>query len=135
MSYIKEGTKRGLLGILSALFLSYTVLVLSTLNADIITFDTGVLSQQYLMYGLSGFYFAFISIIFSIEEWSILKQLTTHIVSTLPFLPIAYVSGMMPDSAFGITSFVGIYLSSYLVSFIIYKMHLKKQMKLINESL
>jgi len=135
MSYIKEGTRRGLIGILMGLFLSYTMFLLASLQHDVISIESSVFIKQYAMYGISGFYFAFISIIFSIEDWSVLKQFITHVIFTLPFLPIAHVIGMMPNTTFGRASFTGLYLSGYVVSFIIYKIYLKKQAQLINASL
>jgi len=135
MSYIKEGTRRGLIGILMGLFLSYTMFLLASLQHDVISIESSAFIKQYAMYGISGFYFAFISIIFSIEDWSVLKQFITHVICTLPFLPIAYTIKMMPNTTFGIVSFTGFYLSGYAVSFIIYKVYLKKQAQLINASL
>ncbi len=123
MNYLSEGTRRGVIGVLSALFLSYTTLLLATLNQDKVTLDVAIFSKQYLMYGLSGFYFAFLSIIFSIKDWQVSKKFMVHILFTLPFLPIAYVTEFMPHTAFGITSFVGMYLLSYSFSFIAYKVY------------
>ncbi|MBI9014172.1 MAG: DUF3021 domain-containing protein [Clostridiales bacterium] len=135
MSYIKEGTRRGLIGILMGLFLSYTMFLLASLQHDVISIESSVFIKQYMMYAISGFYFAFISIIFSIEEWSVLKQFITHVLSTLPFLPIAHMIGMMPQNTMARVSFIGFYLSGYAISFIIYKIYLKKQAQLINASL
>jgi len=135
MNYIKEGTRRGLIGILMGLFLSYTMFILASLGHNTISIEVSEFVKQYLMYAVSGFYFAFISIYFSIEEWSILRQIITHVISTLPFLPIAYVLGMMPHTPFGMITFIAFYLSGYVISFIIYKQYLKKQASLINASL
>lgn len=135
MGYVKEGLRRGLIGFLMGIFLSYTMLLVSSLGHDIVTLDVKMLIQQYTMYGICGFYFAMISIYFSIEEWSFLRVILTHVVSTLPFLPLAYIIGMMPHSSFGIVSFVSIYLLCYICSFIAYLIYVKKQAKLINASL
>ncbi len=135
MSYLKEGIRRGLIGILMGLFLSYTMFLFASLQHEIISIESSVFIKQYVMYSISGFFFAFISIIFSIEEWSVLKQFITHIILTLPFLPIAHAIGMMPDTAFGRVLFVGFYLLGYVISFILYKIYLKKQAQLINASL
>jgi len=135
MSYLKEGIRRGLIGILMGLFLSYTMFLFASLQHEIISIESSVFIKQYVMYSISGFFFAFISIIFSIEEWSVLKQFITHIILTLPFLPIAHAIGMMLDTAFGRVLFVGFYLLGYVISFILYKIYLKKQAQLINASL
>lgn len=135
MNYIKEGSRRGLIGILMGLFLSYTMFLLASLQHDVISIESSIFIKQYVMYGLSGFYFAFISIIFSIEDWSVLKQFITHVTFTLPFLPIAHMIGMMPHTTLARVSFIGFYLSGYVLSFIIYKIYLKKQAQLINASL
>lgn len=135
MSYIKEGTRRGLIGILMGLFLSYTMFLFASLQHDIISIESSVFIQQYVMYASSGFYFAAISVLFSVEEWSILKQFIVHVIMTLPFLPIAHLIGMMPESAVGRIMFIAFYFSGYVISFIIYKLYLKKQAQLINASL
>ncbi len=135
MTYIIEATKRGLIGILSALVLSYTLLLVTSMPHDMISIQSNLLAKHYLLYAVSGFYFAFISIIFSIDEWSILKQFTSHIAASIPFLPIAYWTGMMPQNIVGILSFTSIFIACYLISFILYKLHLKKQAKLINDAL
>ena len=135
MSYIKEVTKRGLIGILMGLFLSYTMFLFASLQHDIISIESSVFIQQYVMYALSGFYFAAISVLFSVEEWSVLKQFIVHVIMTLPFLPIAHLIGMMPRNTVGRIIFIAFYFSGYIISFIIYKLYLKKQAQLINASL
>lgn len=135
MKNIKEAIRRGLLGLLTGLFLSYTTLTISTLGQGLISLDSQNLLHHYLMYGLSGFYFAAISIYFSIETWSFLRVIITHAASTLPFLPIAYYIGMMPHSTFGLVSFIAIYLTCYLASFVAYFIYTKKQAKQINKAI
>jgi len=135
MNYKKEVLKRGLLGSLSALFLSYTVLVIASLGHETISLNVDELILQYAVYGISGFYLSAVSIIFNIEEWSLLKQFITHVICTLPFLPVAYFVGFMPQHLLGQLAFLAIYLSCYIASFLVYMMHLRKQTAAINSKL
>lgn len=135
MKLLKEALKRGLIGILSGLFLHSTILLLSSLGKETLTLSASGLQEYYMIYALGGFYFAGISVLFEVEEWSLLRQFITHVIATLPFLPIAYAIGLMPHTGLGITAFIGFYLSGYVVSFIIYLIHLKKQAQDINKAL
>ena len=135
MTYIKEAFKRGLIGILCGTFLSNTILMMVSLGKTNITLDASIFVQQYFIYAISGFYFSAISVIFNIEEWSVLKQVVSHVCLTIPFLPLAYYIKLMPNNTLGIVVFVSIYLSCYALSFVIYKAHLIKEAKLINEAL
>ncbi len=135
MNYYKEATRRGLIGLLMALFASYTTLMIVSIGQASLTLDTSVFLQQYFIYAISGFYFAGISILFSIDEWSLLRQFITHVICTLPFLPIAHFIGFMPSHTWGRLLFIGFYLSGYVISFVIYKVYLIKQTQAINASL
>lgn len=135
MNYFKESFRRGLIGILMGLFLSHTLFLIAALGQDTMTVQSSMYISHYFIYGISGFYFAAISILFNIEEWSLLRQFITHICLTLPFLPIAHYIGIMPNNTLGRLSFIGFYLSGYIISFIIYMFHLKKQAKAINSAL
>lgn len=132
MSCLKESLKRGSIGLLMALFLSYTILVLSSIGHETMVIDVHKLLQLYCTYALSGFYLSAISIIFNIEKWSLFKQFTTHVLCTLPFLLIAYMTALMPENLVGRIIFIGLYLSSYIISYVIYRMHLVKEAKRIN---
>jgi len=135
MVYIKEGLKRGLIGILCGLSLMVTLILLNLEGTGTLSLDGGLFIEQYVIYGLSGFYFSALSVVFNIEEWSVLRQVVIHVLATLPFLPLAYWLGLMPRTGFGMGIFVGIYLSCYGLSFIIYKLHLIKEAKAINQAL
>lgn len=135
MSNFKKMIQRGLIGSLMGLFLNMTLLMFAALRTEVLTIQSSELIQYYMIYAVSGFYFSAISIVFNIEEWSLLKQCITHVCLTLPFLPIAHMIGFMPDHTIGRIIFVGMYLSGYVISFIIYKIHLRKQVQIINASL
>jgi len=135
MSYLIEGLRRGFLGAMMASFASYTMLVVSTLGHTTVSLDAPMLTQHYVFYLLSGLYLAGISVLFNIEEWSLLRQVVTHVICTLPFLPIGYMVGIMPRNLMGMSVFGGMYLSGYVVSYVLYKAHLKKEAELINEAL
>lgn len=135
MDYIKEALKRGLMGIFTGLVLSHTLFLLAALKQDTLSVSSSMYIQHYLTYGILGFYFSSISILFSIEKWSLLRQFVTHIGCTLPFLPIAYMIDLMPGSLLGKMVFIGLYFAGYIISFIIYMHHLKQQARAINTAL
>lgn len=127
MKLFKEAVRRGLIGILMGLFLSHTLFFIAALGKDMISVQASTYISQYLTYGIFGFYFSAVSIIFNMKT-SISKRFLAHIVFTLPFLPIAYFIGFMPNNTFGIISFTSFYVIGYLISIILYKNHLRKTM-------
>lgn len=135
MTYLKEGLRRGFIGMLLGVFLSHTMIVIATAGASTASLDVGQMQLYYFGYGIGAFWFSGISVFFSIEEWSFLRQIGTHILTTLPFLPISALTGFMPGAVGARIAFIGIYVFCYVMSFVAYKWYLHSQANAINGSL
>lgn len=106
--------------------------VVPELIADCGTEINAVLLQTIcsLLYGAA---WAGASIIWEIDNWSILRQTTTHlIVCSLCTFPIAYFMRWMNHSILGILSYFGIFFAIYFVIWISQYMAIKKRIQQIN---
>lgn len=131
---IKETIRRGILGGLTGLFAHSSLLTLAAFGTEKITLDSDRLITFYLAYAGFGFFYAAVSIIFSIESWSILRRFITHALVTLPGVILAY-RIFVPLKSSAQWLFGLIYLLAYVISFIIYLIHLRKEAKAINMQL
>lgn len=127
--------KRGIFGIMIALTIHSTLLLI-----QIIPYDTVEISSQsyiisYLLHGAFGFSFCFFTILFTLDRLNLLQQYLLHMLSTIPFLILAYHFQLMENSIEGAVSWLGIYFINYGISFILYLNHLRKQAQLINQKL
>lgn len=120
MNYFKEAIKRGLLGLISALCLHHTLFFIISCQQSSFTIESSFFIGHYLIYGLSGFYFSAISVLFNMNM-TIKRKFGIHILLTAPFLPVAYITGFMPSHITGQLTFVFCYMASYILSFILYK--------------
>lgn len=137
MNYKKEFIKRGLLGSTIGVFINQTILVFIILFSDkeYVT-DNNQVIFQYIISILVGIVFSAGSVIFEIEEWSLLRQTTTHFVlmSTVFFIA-AYYAGWMPKDTLGISLFVVFFLLIYVIMWFLFKSYWDKKIKEVNEEL
>lgn len=125
MKHFKEAMRRGLLGLITALFLSHTLFFITALKQSTLTVESSFFISHYITYGLSGFYFAAISVIFQMKL-QLKSRYIIHLLATAPILPIAHWIGLMPNTTLGRTIFFTGYVSSYIFSMIIYTFYRKK---------
>lgn len=77
-----------------------------------------------------------VSVVWTIDEWSILKQTLVHFaVSVGTTLPVAYFARWMPRSWAGALLYVGIFLGVYLIIWLSQYAPLKKRVREINATL
>lgn len=108
--------------------------VVPELIADCGTEINAVLLQTVcsLLYGAA---WAGASIIWEIDNWSILRQTITHlIICSLCTFPIAYFMRWMDHSAFGILSYFGIFFAIYFIIWMSQYMTIKKRIQQINSA-
>lgn len=132
MSYAKKFIIRGLIGIPIGVFINQLVYLIMAINNDIVSISSSVIITQFFVSVLCGFYLAGVSVVFDIEEWSMLRQTITHSIAMLPYFPIAYYAGWMPKSDIGITLFIANYFVVYVIIWISFKKYWEKKAKEIN---
>ena len=106
--------------------------VVLELIADCGTEINAVLLQAVcsLLYGAA---WAGASIIWETDNWSILRQTTTHlIVCSICTFPIAYFMRWMDHSILGIVSYFGIFSAIYFIIWLSQYMAVKKRVQQIN---
>lgn len=91
---------------------------------------------QTLLCGLLGIGFAASSLIWDIEDWSLIKQTGIYfsIISVI-MLPIAYVTYWMEHSLVGVLSYFGIFALIFVVIWIIQYTLGKQNVRRLNENL
>lgn len=93
-------------------------------------------SLQALLSGILGTGFAAISVIWEIENWSIVKQTGIYfIISSLIMLPIAYFTHWMNHSLKGVLSYYGIFILIFVIIWIVQYIIARKNVKKMNETL
>ncbi len=106
--------------------------VVPELIADCGTEINAVLLQAIcsLLYGAA---WAGASLIWEIDDWSILRQTVTHlIVCSLCTFPIAYFMHWMNHSVLGVLSYFGIFFAIYFAIWFSQYMAIKKRIQQIN---
>lgn len=106
--------------------------VVPELIADCGTEINAVLLQTIcsLLYGAA---WAGASIIWDVDNWSILRQTITHlIICSLCTFPIAYFMHWIKHSVFGILSYFGIFFAIYFIIWMSQYMAIKRRIQQIN---
>lgn len=133
--YVKQMMLRGLVGIMIGLSIGYTVVFILSLTDKSIVFDGSVLMRNYLYAALVGFYMASVTIVFDVEEWSLLKQTVIHGLLNLPYLIVAFMIGWAPTGTFYRVLFVLGYIVVYFIIWLAFKSYWTKKALELNENL
>ena len=133
--YIKTFIHRGVCyGIPGGVFIGQLVFFIILLTNDISSFETTreQFFIQFLASAFMGFYCTGLSVVYSIEEWSLLKQTSINLIFiTIVYFPISYLTGWMPKNFFGIASFILTFIVFYIVVWNIFSYRVRS----INEKL
>lgn len=135
MEGLKIYVKRGIIGFLIGSFLSYLVLIIYALGSEELTLQSDLLVAQFLMTSVLGFHLGGISVVYNMEEWSLLRQTVTHFIGMLPALPVAYFAGWMSKDIGGMVLYTVIFIAIYVVQWIIFYNYWKKKAIELNEDL
>jgi len=135
MNYVKTFLKRGLLGILLGVFINQVVYLIMAMQGNIVQVESSMIISEFIISSLTGLYCAGISVIFDVEEWSLLRQTITHSIAMLPYFPIAIYAGWMPMSLVGRMFFVLNYILVYVIIWFSFKKYWEKKSREINEEL
>lgn len=135
MSYIRSFIKRGLLGILIGAFINQFVYFILALSGNFIQLEASTVITQFAISTLVGFYCSGVSVIFDIEEWSLLRQTIVHSILMLPYFPIAVYAGWMPVNPIGRIVFALNYILVYFIIWFSIKRYWQKKAREINKEL
>lgn len=134
-TYIKKLLFRILYGSVIGLAVGHTSYFIYALSGNAITLEPRLVIINYLGALLVGIWCCGISIIFDIEEWSLLRQTITHSILLAPYLPFAFYIGWVPPTICGKIYFVLVYFIIYLIIWFSFKLYWTKKAKELNEEL
>ncbi|MGL5753958.1 MAG: DUF3021 domain-containing protein [Paraclostridium sp.] len=137
--YIKKFITRGVFtGIPVGVFIGQVVFSISLLSNGIYVFETTTnqFFMQLLTSAFIGFYCIGLSVVFSIDSWSLLKQVVVNFVCMIIiYFPIAYCIGWMPEGFMGKFYFTLNFIIVYIVVFNTFKYKIRYINKQINNQL
>ena len=113
MNYFKKGLLRGLLGIPIAVFIGTTfTLIITEIYGITTVVNISYLLLPYIEECIFGYVFLSISIVFSVESWSRLKQFVVYFIALMIiFLPTFIIGSKIPVALMS-TSINGIMVST-----------------------
>jgi len=135
MMYLKKGITRGLKGLPIGLAIGYSFLVLMSATNQEIILDFQITLANYAMAAFVGFYLSAVTVVYDIEEWSILKQSVTHSILSLPYIPLAIEIGWAPEDLVGQILFIIVYIIIFIVIWLTFRTYWKKQAEQLKEAI
>lgn len=104
---------------------------------DLITIcktETNAVIVQTICALLYGAVWGGISVIWEMDDWSILKQSVVHfLISSIVTFPVAYFTRWMHHSVMGVLSYFGIFAVIYVIIWISQYLSMKKKIQQLNE--
>jgi len=145
----KEVIKRAILGFMTGIFVGHTISILESLithdgnfyavSAALVELtgtNLGAVIVQYFLTGIMGAVFASSSIIFEMDEWSLLRQTATHfvIVSVLSYIA-GFLCRWFPHTVGSTLIWFGVFIVVYIIFWVCFMLYYKNKVKKINEAL
>lgn len=145
----KEVAKRASLGFMIGVFIGQTILILESLmmrDGNFYPFTTGLLELagtkigavviQYFITGIIGSMFAGTSVLFEIDEWSLLRQTATHfIISSIVMYIAGFISGWFPHTVRSTIIWFVVFIVIYIIFWTSFTLYYKNKVQKINEAL
>ena len=145
----KEVTKRAILGFIYGVFIGQTILIIESLfmrDGNFYAVSNSLLELagtkiaaviiQYFITGIIGTSFAATTVIFEMDNWSLLRQTITHFVITSIVMYIAgFLCGWFPHTVVSTLIWFGVFVVVYVIFWICFSMYYKNKVKKINEAL
>lgn len=98
--------------------------------------ETNAVIVQTICVLLYGAMWGGISVVWEIDEWSILRQTLTHfVICTITTIPIAYFTGWMSHSLLGLIKYIAIFVGVYLMVWLSQYSSMKKKVEQLNRKL
>ena len=145
----KAVAKRAILGFIYGVFIGQTILILESLMArdgnfyavsnsllNLVGTKIGAVIVQYFLTGVIGTTFAATTVIFEIDEWSLLRQTILHFIITSVVMYIAgFLCGWFPHTVASTLVWFGVFIVIYIIFWICFSTYYKNKVKKINEAL
>lgn len=145
----KKIIKRGIIGIPLGIALGYVItIMISICSADGLYHavepqlvetmgnELNAIILQAVLCGIMGMGFAMASVIWEIDSWDIVKQSGIYFaIACFIMFPIAFFIHWMSHSIWGIISYVGIFISIFVFTWIFQYIVWKKKIVKINEEM
>lgn len=133
--YLKMVIIRGFQGILISMAISYTIFMFSSLGEGSSSIASSEIVFQYTLAVIVGFWMAASSVIYEVDELSVLGQTIIHALVISPFIPFAFIVGWAPPSVIGGILYVLIFILVFILIWQSFKIYYAKQAKELNEKL
>ena len=145
----KEAVKRAIMGFIYGVFIGQTILILESLMArdgnfypvaaslvELAGTKIGAVIIQYFLTGIIGTTFAATTVLFEIDNWSLLKQTIIHFIITSIVMYIAgFLCGWFPHKLSSTLIWFGIFIVIYVIFWICFSSYYKNKVKKMNEAL
>ena len=141
--------KRAIMGFIYGVFIGQTILILESLamrDGNFYAVSNSLLELtgtkiaaviiQYFLTGLIGTCFAATTVIFEMDNWSLLRQTITHFIITFIVMYIAgFLCGWFPHTLVSSLIWLGVFVVIYVIFWICFSTYYKKKIKKMNEAL
>lgn len=141
--------KRAILGFIYGVFIGQTILIIESLfmrdgNFYAVTASLLELAGtkiaaviiQYFITGIIGTTFAATTVLFEMDNWSLLRQTITHFIIVSIVMYIAgFLCGWFPHTVVSTLIWFGVFVVVYVIFWICFSMYYKNKVKKINEAL
>ena len=145
----KAVAKRAVLGFIYGVFIGQTILILESLmmrDGNFYAVSSSLLELvgtkitaviiQYFLTGIIGLTFAATTVIFEMDEWSLLRQTIIHFIITSIVMYIAgFLCGWFPHTVVSTLVWFGVFVVVYLIFWICFSLYYKNKVKKMNEAL
>ena len=145
----KEVTKRAILGFIYGVFIGQTILIIESLfmrDGNFYAVSNSLLELagtkiaaviiQYFITGIIGTSFAATTVIFEMDNWSLLRQTILHFIIVSIVMYIAgFLCGWFPHTVVSTLIWFGVFVVVYVIFWICFSMYYKNKVKKINEAL
>ncbi|MBO4638419.1 MAG: DUF3021 domain-containing protein [Treponema sp.] len=145
----KAIAKRAVLGFIYGVFIGQTILIIESLfmrDGNFYAVSASLLELagtkiaaviiQYFLTGIIGLTFASTTVIFEMDEWSLLRQSITHFIITSIVMYIAgFLCGWFPHTVGSTLVWFGVFVVVYLIFWVCFSLYYKNKVKKINDAL
>ena len=145
----KAVAKRAILGFIYGVFIGQTILIIESLfmrdgnfypvAASLVNLagtKIGAVIIQYFLTGIIGTTFAATTVIFEMDNWSLLKQTIIHfIITSIVMYTAGFLCGWFPHKLSSTLIWFGIFIVIYVIFWISFSSYYKNKVKKMNEAL
>ena len=145
----KAVAKRAILGFIYGVFIGQTILIIESLfmrDGNFYAVSASLLELagtkiaaviiQYFLTGIIGLTFASTTVIFEMDEWSLLRQSITHFIITSIVMYVAgFLCGWFPHTVASTLIWFGVFVVVYVIFWVCFSLYYKNKVKKINEAL